>query len=48
MIREKIQRNHKVEVHQIIFVHWRKNEHTTGNYEHYRSACNLKKVVPRE
>lgn len=31
MIREKIQRNHKVEAHQIIFAHWRKNERCPRN-----------------
>ncbi|ASN83690.1 hypothetical protein PEC730217_26360 [Pectobacterium carotovorum subsp. carotovorum] len=31
MIREKIQRNHKVEAHQIIFAYWLKNERCTRN-----------------
>ena len=31
MIRKKIQRNHKVKAHQIIFSHWRKNERCPRN-----------------
>lgn len=49
MIREKIQRNHKVEAHQIIFARWRKNERFTRNManenESRRSADSIKRSV---
>lgn len=48
MIREKIQRNHKVEACQIIFAYWRKNERRVGNNEHYRSSGYLEITTPRE
>ncbi|PPE58712.1 hypothetical protein F157LOC_02690 [Pectobacterium brasiliense] len=49
MIREKIQRNHKVDAHQIIFSRWRKNERCTRNVtdenESRQSADSIKPSV---
>ncbi|GMB65329.1 hypothetical protein PPNK14_32200 [Pectobacterium parmentieri] len=49
MIREKIQRNHKVEACEIIFVYWMKNEHhmriRSNENMCYRSSDNVKRTV---
>ncbi len=49
MIREKIQRNHKVEAYQIIFACWRKNERCMRNVAdengRRRSSDNVKQSV---